>query len=67
MESERVMVNKQKKWVGFIAVEFYSEDCDSEMESYLKAKDKIEDMNEAIYDTYHGDSNVLWLDEVASK
>ena len=35
------MVNKQKRWVGMVIVEFNSED-------FLQAKDKIEDMNSCI-------------------
>lgn len=51
------MVNKQKRWVGMVIVEFNSED-------FLQAKDKIEDMNQEVYDTFHGDSNVVYLTEL---
>lgn len=60
------MANKQKKWIGFVAVEFYSEDCDTYVESYFKAKDKLQDMNEQVYDSYHGDSNVLYLEQLGT-
>lgn len=52
------MVNKQKRYCAIICVEINSED-------YFKAHQKIEDMNEQILNTYHGDSNILALIEEA--
>ena len=54
------MVNKQKRWTSTIIVEFYSEDCENDMDSFLKAKDKLEDMNQEVYDTFHGDSRIVY-------
>lgn len=58
------MVNKQKRWTSTIIVEFYSEDCENDMDSFLKAKDKLEDMNQEVYDTFHGDSRIVYLTEL---
>ena len=53
------MTNKeQKTFIGIIAVAVNSED-------FYKAQAKIEEMNEEIFDTYHGDSNILGLFEEA--
>ncbi len=52
------MVNKQKRYCAIISVEINSED-------FFKAQQKIEDMNEQIFDTYHGESNILGLFEEA--
>lgn len=58
------MVNKQKRWTSTVIVEFYSEDCEDPYESFLKAKDKIEEMNAEVYDTFHGDSQVVYLHSI---
>lgn len=53
------MSNKeQKKWCAIVAVEFTSTD-------FFKAQQKIEDMNDEIFKTYHGTSNILGLIEEA--
>ena len=52
------MVNKQKRYCAIISVEINSED-------FFEAQQKIEDMNEQIFDTYHGESNILGLFEEA--
>ncbi len=51
-------MNKQRRFIGIIAVEVNSED-------YFKAQDKIEEMNDEIFNTYHGDSTILGLFEEA--
>ncbi len=50
------MVNKQKRYCAIISVEINSED-------FFKAQQKIEDMNGQIFDTSHGESNILGLFE----
>lgn len=53
------MANKeQKRFCAIISVEINSDD-------FFKAQEKIEQMNEEVFDTYHGSSNILGLFEEA--
>lgn len=52
------MVNKQKRYCAILAVEINSED-------YFKAQQKIEELNDKCFKTYHGDSNILGIFEEA--
>ena len=51
-------MNEQKRYCAIISVEINSED-------FYKAQEKIETMNEEVFNTYHGHSNILGLFEEA--
>lgn len=52
------MNKKKKRFCAIISVEINSED-------FYKAQNSIEEMNEKILTTYHGDSHILGLFEEA--